>query len=501
MIPDRIKTECLEKVMEIRPYVRQEGKRKNSSKTSESTQRATKRKRDPNKNIPPGASTGFVSVAELIARPVKKQRKLADLPEDAGEDDDVDRDIEEENFCAPIRRTATSTASTKTTAKKGPLRKTVSETQSKVSKGRKKAIDLPALTSSQFSAQGVDDSDDLAIENGLESLISQAKHAEKEEDMVIDIPDESSPRPSQKPSSPNPAKKPAMNWLDSDDDNPRRSPAGSKPRSYSFTEDDSVQILNPLSTSKVAFELDDEESEVEIVEQERLPTKGSTGFASAKDLLVEQQRQTDGVMDEPDASFAIARPRGRRLAVVPESPEVSSPDTCRRRRRLKRGNHSDREDAGEEQHKAKSTKAREKKEKLSAKHIALFDYAAEHSGDEVSEGSSGPDTDEDVLSEVDRAFINDGSFTQASPSYDQTLAYRQSLFTQAPDSSFKFAQKPARRGVLGGGGRTESSRRRPGALPSSSPDSRPNDYELGTFVVDDDAEISYEVDADRSSEL
>ncbi|KAF8078356.1 hypothetical protein FPV67DRAFT_1465011 [Lyophyllum atratum] len=118
----------------------------------------------------------------------------------------------------------------------------------------------------------------------------------------------------------------------------------------------------------------------------------------------------------------------------------------------------------------------------------LFDFEAIHSGDEVSEGSSGA---EDVEDESDRMFVQEMPETQVSPSYDQTMAYRQSLFTQTSNSTKApvFANGPIRRGVFGAG---MNSRPRP--MISSSPprdDEEPDEYVVGSFVVDDDAEISY----------
>lgn len=118
----------------------------------------------------------------------------------------------------------------------------------------------------------------------------------------------------------------------------------------------------------------------------------------------------------------------------------------------------------------------------------VFDIEAEHSGDETSEGSSGA---EDKETEEDRRFLEELPETQVSPSYDQTLAYRQSLFTQAPigTKAPTFTNAPLRRGVFGVG---YHARRRP--IISSSPPtehSEPDEYMFGSFVVDDEADISY----------
>jgi ATP-dependent DNA helicase MPH1 len=122
----------------------------------------------------------------------------------------------------------------------------------------------------------------------------------------------------------------------------------------------------------------------------------------------------------------------------------------------------------------------------------ILDTAAVHSGDETSEGSS--HAEDDVESESDRLFLEEMPETQVSPSYDQTLAYRQSLFTQAPLSAKAptFANPPMRHYKSFGNGVNENSR--PRNLPSSSPpryDTELDEYAFGSFVVDDEADISY----------
>jgi ATP-dependent DNA helicase MPH1 len=119
----------------------------------------------------------------------------------------------------------------------------------------------------------------------------------------------------------------------------------------------------------------------------------------------------------------------------------------------------------------------------------LLDLEAAHSGDEVSEGSSSVSEEMD---DSDRQFLHELPETQVSPSYNQTLVYRESLMSQAPDSSKRpvFTTKPLRRGPFG---RLVPNVKR--NVASSSPpraDSLEDTYAVGTFVVHDDAELSYE---------
>ena len=156
-------------------------------------------------------------------------------------------------------------------------------------------------------------------------------------------------------------------------------------------------------------------------------------------------------------------------------------------RRLRRNNDSH---ESESQQKKKREAENKTKTLTKRKHNPLLDYSAEHSGEEVSAGSS---NDDDTESESDRLFIKDSPMTQTSPSYDQTLAYRKGLMTQAPGSSGPvFAQGPTRNGLFG---RMQPRVRR--RVIDSSPPAE-DDYEFGSFVVDNDAEISYLTQADDS---
>jgi ATP-dependent DNA helicase MPH1 len=141
-----------------------------------------------------------------------------------------------------------------------------------------------------------------------------------------------------------------------------------------------------------------------------------------------------------------------------------------------------------------------------------IDVEAGHSGDEVSSGGEGSSCEEEQESESDRLFAADFRATQpSSPSYDQAAVYRQSLLSQAPPgygngngndrkvSAPRFAAPPVRRGAplrlpartaagaAAAGGRDERVARSSSPIPPDDEDF----YMLGSFVVDDDAEISF----------
>lgn len=206
--------------------------------------------------------------------------------------------------------------------------------------------------------------------------------------------------------------------------------------------------------------------------------------------ILESPGNTSNI-EMPEASFPV-RPVGKRRRVVidvPESPDVDAdvpPPASQRRLHHHVASTPIRK-------KSKAPKVKRALPSLLARNVnPLFDGEAEHSGDEVSEGYS----EEEVESESDRQFIRNSPLTQASPSYDQSLMYRRSLMTQAPGegSAPAFANRPVRARPFG---RIDGARHGGGGfLPSSSPPP-PNDdldhYHLGSFVVDDDEEISYEL--------
>jgi len=131
---------------------------------------------------------------------------------------------------------------------------------------------------------------------------------------------------------------------------------------------------------------------------------------------------------------------------------------------------------------------------------------AAHSGDEVSSGGESGSASP-APSEEEGGFVTELPATQASPSYDQSAVYRQSLLSQAPARPFSvpvFAAPPVRRGGARGLGLRacaavtgigpDGLRENVNVVTRSSSPSQPPDeedyYMLGSFVVDDESEIS-----------
>ncbi|PVG04747.1 P-loop containing nucleoside triphosphate hydrolase protein [Serendipita vermifera] len=114
----------------------------------------------------------------------------------------------------------------------------------------------------------------------------------------------------------------------------------------------------------------------------------------------------------------------------------------------------------------------------------LLEMEAIHSGDEVDAGSSDSEGEENSS---DREFVVDASATQIDTDYDQSAVYRQGLFTQAPAGGPQFISAPVRNGYLGRG--KGNSLRRDNFSSSPSRGDELDTYSLGSFVVDDDDEI------------
>lgn len=160
LIPDHMKPECVEKVVEIQPYVRE----KNSPKKKGPPPQGTKRKRNDDimRNIPEGASTGFVSVRDLLVKTTAKKVKLSKDFDACGKDDETDEDIESGRIMVPPQRTQSAAACPRSeTTGKGKLRKSSTITESKRSRSR-----LKRKEEEPFTKQAVDDSDDLDIQEG-----------------------------------------------------------------------------------------------------------------------------------------------------------------------------------------------------------------------------------------------------------------------------------------------------------------------------------------------
>ncbi|KAJ3718264.1 hypothetical protein C8R42DRAFT_675520 [Lentinula raphanica] len=619
LLPDSVQPQCLEKEMEIIPYVREEAFKKRS-KGDHSPKKTVKRKRndDIGRNIPQGASTGFVSVADLLVKEKggKKAKKIRESKnfEALGEDDDDDLELASGILVPPAALKKSKSAGPQPKAGPSVLRKakTLDYDQPKTKrkgkgkgkeKEKEKSFKPSERTMSHSQAKGSDDSDDMEVDEGfLPPTTSRGRTTVKSSPLrgsseqaildgggeVIDLtdsdgemsdfeqpfepPSRSSRSPTKTPSAP---KAQNLAWLledeeedaqldfdilnsspvversrrspdqhnsiidldDDDDDLPTgraRSPSsdrmlvddlmdfdehnlasslssGSNPNASSNksfvagSTNPNVHALSPPPPSQIRNEgwFSNRQEVIEhsaSIEAKSKPFKTRRGDMPPPDLPTRFHSSIDASPQAPDPSFAI-RPAGKKraaaVAFADSSPSIGTSPVQVRRRLHRRPDSSESEIMPPPllpptKRSRKEDKHR-KRQRILAKDNPLYDYAAVHSGDEVSEGSSGS---EEVESESDRLFLEELPETQASPSYNQSLVYRQSLLTQGPNGGPSFANKPMRKGRFGRQSLNtqNSNQRRPGV--SSSPtrdEEEPDTYEFGSFVVDDDADISYEM--------
>ncbi|CAA7264708.1 unnamed protein product [Cyclocybe aegerita] len=605
LIPDHMKPECIEKMVEIEKYVREEGRKRASPKKKGATQ-GVKRKRndDIGRNIPEGASSGFVSVRDLVIKGAKKPKKatLSKNFDADGQDDETDEDIMSGRILAS-RRTQSAAASTSNEkpAKKATLRRSATTAGSR-SKARRKRLEEQSL--SQFSRQGQDDSDDMDIEYGAVAvtqtrLFTPKKQAdpasESSDEMDVDEethPKNASPQVTPSPSRPRPSMvkrkvdssvielsdssdhdRPALEprrsrstsslmhsssherpkqtedigWLVDDDDDtlnfeivdsspiaPKKTPSFqrvqigdesievSQPTSSKCTlVDDSIELVEPNSSpqplrKRRLKQIWSDSSSPQVLSpvgaplrnlnkgKSRSPTppkkQPSPTLVESSSPLHAQPKKTNATMlppplpdrllglnadnsyDLPEPSYPV-RPAGnqakrRRIFEEPESPTLEMPPPSQRCLYRMESTPV----RPKTRHKTKRAKP-----SLLAKNVdPVFDGEAAHSGDETSEGHSSEDEENDE----DRAFIKNSPVTQVSPSYEQTQIYRRSLMTQ-PENGPAFVGRLVRPKPFG---RIDGPRRPHKSLPSSSPppDEELDNYEFGSFIVHDDADISYE---------
>jgi len=529
-----MKPECIEKIVEIQKYVRETKSPKKKAADALGTKR--KRNDDAMRNIPEGACTGFVSVRDLIAKqpPKPKKVKLSKDFDACGENDETDEDIESGRIITLPRRTQSAAAGSsripgeKATEKgKGKLRKS-STIGSKPSKPRKKKAE--SLTSKPFAKQGLDDSDDMDIEQG--AISAHCRMSNRDSGSPLHAPGDgkrvSPRRSSKKPISLvlSPILAPNAGVVELTDSEQETSPhrLNDKPLSPAY--------MTPIKDSLFADEdmgwvVDDDEDnlQIEIVESSpSLPQSNRerwdrvcVGDAS---LMISQPRLNPKLQDSfpkfntpiddsiveiiepdlvdhvflssprrtPEPTYPVCRVRKKRVIIEDEEAESSPRNDVplplnRRLRRIESTPPKD----------LKKTKVKRCKPTiLGSGANPLFDGEAIHSGDEFSEGGS--NSEDDVENESDRQFIKDSPLTQASLSYDQSQIYRRSLMTQFTCNDSRagpsFGRPPLRPKPFGRiEGRMHFHRDAIGGLPSSSPppvNEGFDTYEYGSFVVADD---------------
>ncbi|TFY72631.1 hypothetical protein EVG20_g381 [Dentipellis fragilis] len=584
LLPEHVKPECLEMVMEIEEYDREATEK--ARRAQSPRKGAAKRKRDDDvgRNIPAGASTGFVSVADLILKQGgKKRKKVAEIDlELAGEDDDTDEEIQAGLF-GP-RRTVSAAAASGSRSRKPKERRTTSMVDGGAKKKKTRKKSAPAsYTFSQLAAAAADDSDDLEIQRGIalagprspKAFTHSASRSSSPEVPLVkartsihidlssspEIPIASVSRtvrgfPSVRSSSPDiplaghgsvinictpsifgpsspgrlPSSSPERSPLTKHTRSrsivsPKRSTSPSRsqssgpaihPKSSSIPKDDEdlswllaesddgdarsspVRLLSPVRVREPIPDV----SDVEIVEDKALSILNTTielssspDPAYAVEPAASDRARRDmpppavpfriaanaiPVEDAPEPSFmvrAVGKAKKRAVDIPDTDSSPFNPPPLKRLRRPQESSSPA----------PVPIKRRKPKIKDTAEARRLnpwIDVEASHSGNEYSEGSSEADR---LDGEGDRSFLHDSPATQASTSYDQSAIYRQSLLTQAPFGAGGpfFAERPPRRMLLGNN--------RPHAQTPSSPreDDMQDEYIFGSFIVDDEADISF----------
>jgi len=596
LLPDHIKPQCLEMVMEIEEYDRSTTEKSRENVIQEPSKKR-KRNNDPTRDIPLGACTGFVSVAELLVKQkkVKRRKNTANFDETAGLDDDTDEEIEAGLF-APRRAASTSATSAKPPKTKIKRAKTMAEGIKKrhsTSNGAKarKAAGNTELTLSQL---GAEDPDDMEIERGLWNNSLPSPHKPSPDPIrsspdiplaqnrsVIDIC--TSAAPSRSPSPRNDNRYPTPSRTSGEDPtsehaspSPPKSPVGpsdvvapepdqdiapdTKEREAGIEDDslawllaDSDDAETLLASSPVAarsrrsgsqasdaIEIEDSEPENGspiVLTSSPVRSSGPQALLN-RDMpppAVPPPRLRLGVdvaplpLAAPSPSFLVRPGRYRAKKNLVKTADSSSsplqPPPPSQKRLHRRHDDSDpnsdsdsdpdpprppsppkkRKRAGSGGRPKRHIKVRDMA--AAARLIPWIDVEAGHSGDEASSGASSP-SEEGEESESDRRFAGDFAATQPEPSYDQSAVYRRSLLSQAPagaraggrgnDGTLSvpvFAAPPVRRGAslgrIAAAVAAAPGHERIARSSSPAPPDEEDYYMLGSFVVDDDAEISF----------
>ena len=620
LVPDDINPVCKEQIMEIEEYVRDKPKARGSraadSPVKTSAGKKRKRNVDPVRNIPEGASKGFVPVSELIQRAAEKRQKdnlTLDGYESLKSDDD-DRDLEE-NLSGLKRTTSDAGPLTAASKVKKPLKrsKTTADgeqrkrtTKSAAGKGKKSPTEgkkAKKVTESQVDQVMEDDEDDEVLEEGLPThspplenqkklagfvssrtllssgvpgppsrvaespspagsplsvdtapariswspsppprvitpdpvLSSPPSRAMSLDPIPLFIPDPSQPQVADPPGRRSPSVHPTT--LASGDQLP--SPTSQHDRdgdiSWLIEEDErdngffANDSVIEISSSPVRIErplplgMADHDNDVRVAESSK--TAGEemeyTKSEAAMVFSSPQPAHTKNAMLPPPIPFRVratnvapestfpvrpmlAKRQAKRRAPVVEddidvfgsSPRAASPPRRLRQRRSQ--SKSPPKSPPKKERNSGAGKGKKKRRRDKARVSIAPEWAeneAAHSGNETSDGAISGAEDQSE-NEYDREFVNDFPGTQVSPSYNQTQIYRESLLTQAPRGRGPlFARGPTRRKPFGNIDR-RLQQHSVSSSPPRGPDEGPEEYEMDSFVVPDDAEIAYSLSSD-----
>ncbi|CAG8645682.1 10842_t:CDS:2, partial [Acaulospora colombiana] len=429
LLPESVQPKCIEMIMEIIPYEREE-RRRGSSKQN-------------------AGRSGSTNIKDAL---MKRSRVVEDDPE-AG---------------SPVKKKAKKFVDSESDGEIPPIKKTLTKSRS--------LVKAQPSGSAGFSS--------------ARSMLSNAQHDSHEEGgqppnsrTIFKV---TAPQKSGKSSNPSgsrskaaerrPVTKNTMSWLfDSDSDSPLNAQANNKEDAVielTDTEEDESDVV--LEEDRVT------PSHIEKVKsQDDEPAHRATSSPDSSFIVppVRRRRQLANV-DDFSVSHDLKSQPARRLkrkdgvtdkALMPPPPlpkssqgEVVSPRP---------------------RHPKQIHKSKVQKPSILDRNI-LLEMEAIHSGDEVEAGSS---DSEGVENSSDREFVVDTSATQIDTDYDQSAVYRQGLFTQAPAGGPQFTSAPIRNGYLGRGKGNSLTHGNFSSSPSRGDEL--DTYSLGSFVVDDDDEI------------
>ena len=525
LLPEAEGFYCDEHVMEIQPYERApsastsklgsaaeastsgRGASDNSFDEADSedgpakrSSKKRKRNSDPTRNIPDGATNGFVSVADLIQKGSKRSRKD---PGDSVAKRGSKKAEPQQETLTPSQLVAQMESADEyeaevARAEKEPIPKGKGKgkgkapAKSKVKKAPTRSEKAKPVSKTTFAVKSKSSS--------KQQRITELDHS------VIDLCD-SSPAPTlaTQPSAPS--------WLLSDgsDGEPgpfskRLSPPANSPMlpvatsfKFSSSSDMPPAIVGFQSARSVPRIIPDgdSDSDVEVITSTPARIGRSSRTAMLPPPLPAQPSPFDISMESPEPfSQAIRAPGARRLRKLPDvSLESSPPISSQIRARGFRRSTSSSSTSPSPPPKRRKHRHRDRADPVRrADRNGLLDDRAIHSGDDEHAGDTSASDEEE--SESDRMFVTELDPTQASPSYDQSNAYRHGLLTQAPSNGPAFRNGPVRgmshlnmreHGIM------RANKRAAGVSSSPvQPDRTISDYEDDSFVVRDDEEILYD---------
>ncbi|KZW01967.1 P-loop containing nucleoside triphosphate hydrolase protein [Exidia glandulosa HHB12029] len=552
LIPPEFTPVCVERPMEIEPYERVVSKKSggDDDEGGGSRKGSKKKAKDPQRNVPEGASSGFVAASQLVAKGSKKRKKDGDDEDDEEPKKTTKKAKKQEELTysqimaeleasddepPQSKRKAKAKASKKsaTSRKKGNPEPELSYSQvqaeleisddepplSRPTKGKGKA---KASQSKPTSSRATSKTSSRATSRVL---------SPPPEHSIVDLCDSSVVDLCDSPVLPLAVPRAPVaedDWILGVDSDVEMAPPSPKPAPLkpSLTFQSARNLVNAPTPT---FDLD---SDVEVV----VSTPARNGPLSPSALV-----NSGHSFPLPQPSFRKPAPPAPRPhpTVIPSSPDlftqpVRAPGQAARRTRTAGIAHDDdcpapstsqarlekfkcprvrkavvasEEDDPYAEPVASQTRLRQfvdsadssspprppvKRHRVRADPVRraerndFLDTVAVHSGDEDQAGdTSASDEEED---EEDRRFVTEMAATQADPDYDQSMAYRHSLFTQAPvGRGPAFRSGPVRTNSHLNA-RERGRKRAPGV--SSSPPRDPNetlsDYEMDSFLVADD---------------